>query len=146
MALIPIEKTEGDMVSVFVALYSGEHRIEQLSTTEAPLTSVVDWNENLTFSISICDLPRNSKLCFSVMRRKRGGGESRASSLLFWYNTTVFDHRGNLRSVNIRFTGPSSLSTSSQRVYLTSIIPLQVYIPADCGQKPVPENRRSTHL
>ena len=46
-------------ICVYVALYSGHHRLEQLQTTEKVITSVIEWNETLTFGIDIADLPRS---------------------------------------------------------------------------------------
>ena len=43
---------------MYVALYSGKNRLEQLVTSEKPITSVIEWNETLTFKLDIADLPR----------------------------------------------------------------------------------------
>ena len=54
---------------MYVALYSGKNRLEQLVTSEKPITSVIEWNETLTFKLDIADLPRfvfGRYLSFSV--------------------------------------------------------------------------------
>ena len=54
---------------MYVALYSGKNRLEQLVTSEKPITSVIEWNETLTFKLDISDLPR-----FVFGRSRMGSG------------------------------------------------------------------------
>ncbi|KAL5252566.1 hypothetical protein ACHWQZ_G015373 [Mnemiopsis leidyi] len=122
------------VVRVYVALYSGKNRLEQLVTSEKPITSVIEWNETLTFKLDIADLPRNAKLCFSIQKRRKTDDtkkKNKASSSdepaivksanLYWINMTVFDFKGTLRQgrheqhvrtdlrseSGFNFTGPS---------------------------------------
>ncbi|XP_063678025.1 phosphatidylinositol 4,5-bisphosphate 3-kinase catalytic subunit beta isoform-like [Bolinopsis microptera] len=100
------------LVRVYVALYSGKNRLEQLVTCEKPITSVIEWNETLTFKINISDLPRNAKLCFSIQKRRKTDDTKKKnkqnaadeqiivpskSANLYWINLTVFDFKGTLR-------------------------------------------------
>ena len=58
---------------MYVALYSGKNRLEQLVTSEKPITSVIEWNETLTFKLDIADLPR-FVFVTSIMGRVKGPG------------------------------------------------------------------------
>ncbi|XP_041977720.1 phosphatidylinositol 4,5-bisphosphate 3-kinase catalytic subunit delta isoform [Aricia agestis] len=62
------------------------------------------WDEELTFPIKVCNVPRMARLCFviyeiSKAKNKRRGKDSKdAINRLAWANTMIFDYKEQLRT------------------------------------------------
>lgn len=69
----------------------------------------VEFNENFTFDINVCDIPRMARLCFVVYeiskiaksvksRRLKESNKELYINPLAWVNTTVYDYKSQLKT------------------------------------------------
>ncbi|RZF40704.1 hypothetical protein LSTR_LSTR007995 [Laodelphax striatellus] len=99
-------------VGVYAGLFHGGKSLcESQKTCERLVTKEGEclWEEDLTFDIKICDIPRMARLCLVVFELSKNAKAVRARRLkdskqdLFvnpmgWVNTTVYDFKNQLKS------------------------------------------------
>ncbi|XP_042215110.1 phosphatidylinositol 4,5-bisphosphate 3-kinase catalytic subunit delta isoform-like isoform X2 [Homarus americanus] len=104
--------TEDQAVVVIEAgLYHGSRALCETKTTQE--VSISDGsgnvNEGLVFSIAVCNIPRNARLCLAIYEVSRSAKATKARSSignrqelyknpLAWGNTAVFDYRNQLKT------------------------------------------------
>uniref|UniRef100_A0A8B9K9L3 Phosphatidylinositol 3-kinase catalytic subunit type 3 n=1 Tax=Astyanax mexicanus TaxID=7994 RepID=A0A8B9K9L3_ASTMX len=84
-----------------------------VTSSEVSVCSDPRWDQKLVFDISLCDLPRMSRLCFALYgvlekskkQRSTKKKNKKADCPLVWVNTMVFDYKDQLK------TGEVVLST-----------------------------------
>eukprot|EP01118_Nematostelium_gracile_P017566 TRINITY_DN7550_c0_g1_i4.p1 TRINITY_DN7550_c0_g1~~TRINITY_DN7550_c0_g1_i4.p1 ORF type:complete len:699 (-),score=182.45 TRINITY_DN7550_c0_g1_i4:111-2207(-) len=80
---------------VMMELYHGQDLIEEIVSPRTPISSTPVWNEIMHSKIAIQDLPRATRLCFSIFASD-GSVNSVKDIPLGWINVPVFDHVGHL--------------------------------------------------
>ncbi|KAL5014906.1 hypothetical protein ScPMuIL_009176 [Solemya velum] len=82
-------------VKLVVGVFHGCEAICKKSTQEMPISDDGNcfFNTDLTFDLSVKDIPHMSKLCFTLCSRRRG---TRELSPISWVNIPVFDFRSRL--------------------------------------------------
>jgi phosphatidylinositol-4,5-bisphosphate 3-kinase len=104
-----VNVTENHKVYVKCGLYYGAESICDSQTTrpQGEYQGICDWNENMEFSIRVCDLPRSAKLCFvlyssrDALNAPKGKKKKKAQKetiQIAWVNHAVFDYACNLHS------------------------------------------------
>lgn len=79
---------------VRAALFSGTNsRISAEQTTRAVATDRPTWNERLAFSVEYGSVPRNARLCLSLVEKHEKGGHETVRG---WANVNAFDHGGKV--------------------------------------------------
>uniref|UniRef100_A0AAY5EPD8 phosphatidylinositol-4,5-bisphosphate 3-kinase n=1 Tax=Electrophorus electricus TaxID=8005 RepID=A0AAY5EPD8_ELEEL len=98
-------------VQVRAGLFHGTELLGKVAvSSESSGRSEHVWNKALEFDLSICDIPRMSRLCFAIyaVMDKVKKQKSTKSVCLFkalypiaWVNTMVFDYRGQMKTGDI---------------------------------------------
>jgi phosphatidylinositol-4,5-bisphosphate 3-kinase len=93
-------------ICVIAGIFVGEKMIARAEKTRhLPPEENPPWANTLEFEVSLKDLPRNARLCFSLhgvwanqLKVKKNRKNFRNEFPLAWANVCVFDYRGCLRS------------------------------------------------
>uniref|UniRef100_A0A4W4HIY1 phosphatidylinositol-4,5-bisphosphate 3-kinase n=1 Tax=Electrophorus electricus TaxID=8005 RepID=A0A4W4HIY1_ELEEL len=93
--------------------HGGELLCKVVTSSEVSVCSDPVWDQKLVFDINLCDLPRMSRLCFTLYgvlektkkQRSTKKKNKKADCPLAWVNTMVFDYKDQLK------TGEFLLST-----------------------------------
>ncbi|XP_045445644.1 phosphatidylinositol 4,5-bisphosphate 3-kinase catalytic subunit delta isoform [Melitaea cinxia] len=91
-----------------VGIYHGGKSLCEPQKTRVAVVSKegeAQWDEELTFNIKVCNVPRMARLCFviyeiSKTKNKRRGKDANKDSInrLAWANTMIFDYKEQLRT------------------------------------------------
>uniref|UniRef100_A0A4W4EVI2 phosphatidylinositol-4,5-bisphosphate 3-kinase n=1 Tax=Electrophorus electricus TaxID=8005 RepID=A0A4W4EVI2_ELEEL len=108
---IKVNAEETAKVQVRAGLFHGTELLGKVAvSSESSGRSEHVWNKALEFDLSICDIPRMSRLCFAIyaVMDKVKKQKSTKSVCLFkalypiaWVNTMVFDYRGQMKTGDI---------------------------------------------
>ncbi|CAH0604358.1 unnamed protein product [Chrysodeixis includens] len=100
----------GNVVAVVcqAGIFHGGKPLCETQKTRAAVISkdgVAQWDQELTFPIKVCNLPRMARVCFGVYeitksKSKRRGKDSNKEGVnrLTWANTMIFDYKEQLRT------------------------------------------------
>lgn len=143
----------GDVkIALSVGLFHGGSMLaHQLTTSEVESTEgSATWDETLTFDISICDLPRMTRLCLvlnEIMVRSRKGSRTVffsskiscdiTTNQLRWVNTPLFDYRGQLKTGSYTFPMwpyPESIDDLTENYFnpLGTVLPNPFCLESTC--------------
>uniref|UniRef100_A0A8B9KAI4 Phosphatidylinositol-4,5-bisphosphate 3-kinase, catalytic subunit delta n=1 Tax=Astyanax mexicanus TaxID=7994 RepID=A0A8B9KAI4_ASTMX len=109
-----VNADEGMKLVVQAGLFHGSELLcKVVTSSEVSVCSDPRWDQKLVFDISLCDLPRMSRLCFALYgvlekskkQRSTKKKNKKADCPLVWVNTMVFDYKDQLK------TGEVVLST-----------------------------------
>uniref|UniRef100_A0A4W4HIH0 phosphatidylinositol-4,5-bisphosphate 3-kinase n=1 Tax=Electrophorus electricus TaxID=8005 RepID=A0A4W4HIH0_ELEEL len=109
-----VNTDEGMKLVVQAGLFhGGELLCKVVTSSEVSVCSDPVWDQKLVFDINLCDLPRMSRLCFTLYgvlektkkQRSTKKKNKKADCPLAWVNTMVFDYKDQLK------TGEFLLST-----------------------------------
>jgi phosphatidylinositol-4,5-bisphosphate 3-kinase catalytic subunit beta isoform len=140
-----LNQSENSRIAVKVGLYHGRESLtSSISTAD---TSVKKdsciWNENCTFDINLCDVPRMARFCFVVYEilirsRKGSRGKLFRSPInceinalpLKWVNTPVFDYKNILKTGSVTLSMWNCLQGFETEDMLS---PLGTVMPNSCS-------------
>uniref|UniRef100_A0A8B9KB12 Phosphatidylinositol 3-kinase catalytic subunit type 3 n=1 Tax=Astyanax mexicanus TaxID=7994 RepID=A0A8B9KB12_ASTMX len=103
-----------NIILIQAGLFHGSELLcKVVTSSEVSVCSDPRWDQKLVFDISLCDLPRMSRLCFALYgvlekskkQRSTKKKNKKADCPLVWVNTMVFDYKDQLK------TGEVVLST-----------------------------------
>uniref|UniRef100_A0A4W4HHG0 Phosphatidylinositol-4,5-bisphosphate 3-kinase n=1 Tax=Electrophorus electricus TaxID=8005 RepID=A0A4W4HHG0_ELEEL len=111
--LVNVKFEASELVVQAGLFHGGELLCKVVTSSEVSVCSDPVWDQKLVFDINLCDLPRMSRLCFTLYgvlektkkQRSTKKKNKKADCPLAWVNTMVFDYKDQLK------TGEFLLST-----------------------------------